>query len=564
MTEALPTSAPRHIGKYRLDGMLGKGAMGVVYRAFDPLIERTVALKTVRRDLGDDEQAREMIERFRKEAQAAGRLMHPNIVAVHEYGESDDIAFIAMEYIDGTPLSSLIGDQPCPLPQALAWIGDLLAALDYSHERGVVHRDIKPANLLVTRDGRIKVGDFGIARVESSTLTQNGAMLGTPSYMSPEQFRGEPIDGRSDLFAAGIVLYQLLTGKRPFAGSTATVMLQVLNHTPPQPSSLNAALPPAIDAVVMRALSKDAGQRHATAREFQLALSALRDGGGWDGAEHDSDATILAPSHALMSQSLTSQPGWAHHRPQQSRHGTAGTGGGTGGASWPDWMQAVAAPLEAILTRQIGPMAKLLLRKIAATSSDFDNLGQQLLLCIPSPAARSLFEQQLAAIRAEHFPVTRGSASGDSGGGGDSSNGNGNSSGGSANLAGNATTASTGGTGAGTSPSSATHPSRVLATTQTTMATPPAALTPEFAATVTPVLAAAVGPIAAILVKRALRTALDRDDFVALLTTHIDAPAARGRFLEQAGRLRDADQPPRPPDPAAPRYACCQYPSMAV
>jgi len=526
MTDAVPTSPPRHIGKYRLDGMLGKGAMGVVYRAFDPLIERTVALKTVRRDLGDDEQAREIIDRFRKEAQAAGRLMHPNIVAVHEYGESDDIAFIAMEFVDGTPLSSLIGERPCPLPQALAWFDDLLAALDYSHQRGVVHRDIKPANLLVTRDGRIKVGDFGIARVESSTLTQNGAMLGTPSYMSPEQFRGEAVDGRSDLFAAGIVLYQLLTGKRPFSGSSATVMLHVLNHTPPQPSWLNAALPAGLDAVVMRALSKDAAHRHATAREFQLALAALRDDAAWEGAEQDSDATILAPSNALMPQALASRSAWAHHPPQPSLHGTGGgTGGGTGAgtANLPDWLQAVAAPLEAILTRQIGPMAKLLLRKIAATSPDFESLGRQLLLCIPSPAARSVFEQQLAAIHAEHFPVTR--------------------SGGTTDVAGTGANPGTGGdtSMSGASLSTAAQSSQLSTATNVdtriTAATPEAPLTPAFAASITPVLAVAVGPIAAILVKRALLNARDRDDFIALLTTHIDLPAARKRFFEQVTSL---------------------------
>jgi serine/threonine protein kinase len=414
---AMSAEMPSHIGKYRLDGLLGKGAMGVVYRALDPLIERTVALKTVRRDLGDDEQAREMIERFRKEAQAAGRLMHPNIVAVHEYGESDDVAYIAMEFVDGTPLSALIGDRPCALAQALDWFSDLLAALDYSHQRGVVHRDIKPANLLVTRDGRIKISDFGIARIESSTLTQTGAMLGTPSYMSPEQFRGEAIDGRSDLFSAGIVLYQLLTGQRPFSGSAATVMQQVLNHTPSQPSQLNAALPPGFDTVVMQALAKDPRQRHATARAFQQALNAvLRDGGNGVSSpaperpahEADSDATILAAPASL--QALTSQPGWADRSayPPGTGAGTGnGTGTGTGAtANQPAWLQAMLPSLETLLTRQIGPMAKLLLRKVAASSPDFDNLGRQLLEHIPSPSAKLVFQEQMAAIGADYLPAT--------------------------------------------------------------------------------------------------------------------------------------------------------------
>jgi serine/threonine-protein kinase len=494
MTDA--ADIPRRIGKYRLDGLLGKGAMGVVYRALDPLIERTVALKTVRRDLGDEEQAREMIERFRKEAQAAGRLMHPNIVAVHEYGESDEVAYIAMEFVDGTPLSALIGERPCPLPQALEWFSDLLAALDYSHQHGVVHRDIKPANLLVTRDGRIKISDFGIARIESSTLTQTGAMLGTPSYMSPEQFRGEAIDGRSDLFSAGVVLYQLLTGQRPFSGSAATVMQQVLNHTPTQPSRLNAALPPGFDTVIMRALAKDPRQRHDTARAFQQALNAVpRDAAAPPAQEQDSDATILAAPASL--QTLSSQPGWAD---RSARHST-GTGA-TATANQPAWQQAILPSLETLLTRQIGPMAKLLLRKIAATSPDFDSLGRQLLEHIPSPSAKALFQQQMAALGAEHLAAA--------GAGMDSQ----------------ASTAAT--------PPPATPPTPASTAVP---AAPPPPPTPEFAAAVTPMLAAAIGPIAAIVVKRALRLAPNRDDFITELATHIDAAAARQRFLEQTRQL---------------------------
>jgi serine/threonine-protein kinase len=505
---------PTHIGKYRLDGLLGKGAMGVVYRAIDPLIERTVALKTVRRDLGDDEQAREIVERFRKEAQAAGRLMHSNIVAVHEYGESEDIAYIAMEFVDGTPLSALMGERPCPVPQALDWFSDLLAALDYSHQRGVVHRDIKPANLLVTRDGRIKVSDFGIARIESSTLTQTGAMLGTPSYMSPEQFRGEAIDGRSDLFSAGIVLYQLLTAQRPFSGSAATVMQQVLNHTPQQPSLLNATLPPGLDTVIMQALAKDPRQRHASARAFQLALNALLRDGATAGTsiaapaqqqEQDSDATILAAPASLHA--LSSQPGWA----DRSR-------GGTGTGSQPAWLLAMLPSLEIMLTRQIGPMAKLLLRKIAASSPDFDSLGRQLLEHIPSPAAKTLFQQQLTEIGAEHLPATA-----------------------TRNLRTDHGTA-----GPATAPTQPAptlppfqEPANAAAPEPQTPAPAPKPLTPEFATAVTPILAAAIGPIAAIVVKRAARQADQRDDFITLLATHIDVTSARDRFLENALRLAE-------------------------
>ncbi|TFW20084.1 serine/threonine-protein kinase [Duganella callida] len=458
--------APRQIGKYRLDGMLGQGAMGVVYRATDPLIGRTVALKTVRRDLGDDAPAREIVERFRKEAQAAGRLMHPNIVTVYEYGEEEHLAYIAMEYIDGTPLSALLREQPASLAQVLEWYGDLLTALAYSHAHGVVHRDIKPANLLVTREGRIKISDFGIARIESSTLTQTGAMLGTPSYMSPEQFRGEAVDGRSDLFSAGVVLYQLLTGQRPFTGSAATVMQQVLNHTPPAPTQLNPTLPAGLDTVLRHALAKDREARYAGAREFLQALTAaLRSDDG------DQDATILlAPSG-----------------PAASLHGTAADT-----LAPPDWLAASMPALELILARQIGPMAKLLLRKIVPAAPDFDSLGRQLLAHIPSPQAQALFQQQLAEIRAGHLLAER-----------------------------------------------STPMLTVPPPTQGSQ-TMPAPLSQELTGAAVPLLAQAIGPIAAIVVKRVARQATGRKDFVALLASHIEAPAARARFLEQAAWIGGA------------------------
>jgi serine/threonine-protein kinase len=510
---------PAQIGKYRIDGLLGQGAMGTVYRAHDPLIERAVALKTVRRDPGDAEQAVELVERFRKEAQAAGRLMHPNIVAVYEYGEAGELAYIAMEFVDGTPLSALLAAQPCGVAQALAWGGDLLAALAYSHEHGVVHRDIKPANLLVTRDGAIKITDFGIARIDSSTLTQTGAMLGTPSYMSPEQFRGETIDGRSDVFSAGVVLYQLLTGQRPFSGGAATVMQQVLQHTPPLPSVVNTALPAALDAVLMRALAKDRDQRYPSARDFQLALAtALR-----EAPASDDDATILAPAAGLQTSTVRN----AGSAPLSPAGGAAGgvtgaiggmagvafglagaTGGATGSAAgamvgatggsagasagtlggtanYPAWLQPALPALEAALTRQIGPMAKLLLRKLASTAADFEALGPQLLQHIPSPQAKTAFQQQLAELQGLHLPAA------------------------SIDL-------SIAGASAATATLTPTLPMLALSSM------------------LTPLLAAAIGPIASIVVKRALRQATSRSELINLLAGQIEAPAARARFLAQA------------------------------
>lgn len=496
-------SEVRQIGRYRLEGMLGQGAMGTVHRARDTLIERTVALKTVRRDAGDATREHEIIERFRMEAQAAGRLMHPNIVAVYDYGETDEVAYIAMEFVDGTALSALLGERATPLPRALDWFGDLMTGLDYAHAHGVVHRDIKPANLLVTRDGRVKISDFGIARLESSTLTQIGTMLGTPSYMSPEQFRGDPVDGRSDLFSAGVVLYQMLTGQRPFTGATAAVMQQVLNHTPAPPSSLNPALPAAFDAVVMQALAKAPEERHASARAFRQALdAALRDASDADatvfaavaGAAPD-DATILAPPAAAVSAT------WAEGAAQRSRGGTsAGTGMGTS-ASMPAWLLEAAPDLEDVLTRQIGPMARLLLRRVAQTAPDFDALTGALLEHIPSPQARAMFEQQVTAIRTRHLPPTASVTS---------------------------TRRPRGGTASRTRP-------RTVA--PTAAPAPVVFITAEDAARFVPVLALAIGPIAAIVVKRALREPCSRDAFAARLAEHIEDEAARARFLAQAAML---------------------------
>jgi serine/threonine protein kinase len=267
------------LGKYRIDSILGKGAMGVVYKAFDPGIERVVALKTIRKEMFSEKEQADLIERFKNEAQAAGRLNHPNIVTVYDYGEDAESAYIAMEFVDGVGLDTLLApERPTELPRVLAWMGDLLGGLAYAHSRGVVHRDVKPANLLVTRAGQLKIGDFGIARIESSTLTQAGSMVGTPSYMSPEQYRGDAIDGRADVFSAGIVLYQLLTGARPFSGSASVVMQQILNEDPAPPSRALAALGTRFDALLARAMAKPPDARYPSARAFHEALlAAARD-----------------------------------------------------------------------------------------------------------------------------------------------------------------------------------------------------------------------------------------------------------------------------------------------
>jgi serine/threonine-protein kinase len=278
---------PPIIGRYEVRRAVGRGGMAVVLEAWDPVLHRTLAIKLVDRHRLDPAVAGDALRRFKREAQAAARLTHPNVVQVYEYGEEADYAWIAMEYVAGKPLTAYLGEGlRTEVLRVRDIVGQLLDALAYSHTQGVVHRDIKPANLLVTPEGQIKVTDFGIARMEASNLTQRGDMLGTPSYMSPEQYMGEATDGRTDIFSAGVILYELLTGERPFRGdSSGQIMQRILHDTPPNPSELNAKVPPAADWVVQKALAKDAQDRFPSAREFQVALyAALPDQQGADAA----------------------------------------------------------------------------------------------------------------------------------------------------------------------------------------------------------------------------------------------------------------------------------------
>ena len=263
----------KKLGKYEIEKELGRGAMGVVYKGIDPFIKRPVALKTINKELLQSAEAKVLLERFQQEAQAVGRLNHQNIVDIYEFGEDEGAFFIAMEFVEGRELEAYF--------QETARFGNdnmvnimlqLLDALGYSHQNGVIHRDIKPANILVKEDGALVVTDFGIARLESSNLTQAGTVMGTPSYMSPEQFTGQTVDQRSDIFSVGVILYQLLTGEKPFVGSIATIMHKVLKESPINPSALNVQVPVGFDAIVSKAVAKRPEDRFQSAAEFSEAI----------------------------------------------------------------------------------------------------------------------------------------------------------------------------------------------------------------------------------------------------------------------------------------------------
>ena len=287
----------KKLGRYDILRVLGKGAMGVVYEARDPNLNRRVAIKVIGVDTLSPEEAADYEHRFRTEAHSAARLQHPNIVSVYDSDRDGETPYMVMEYVDGKDLKRhLDNGQRYTLEQSVRMMCDLLSALEYAHNHKVVHRDIKPANMLIEASGRLKLTDFGVARIQDSgdgTRTQGG-MVGTLKYMSPEQVDGKPVDAASDMFSVGIVLYQLLTDRRPFDGNSYfAIATQITSQEPPAPSTVNGMLPVELDAVLAKALAKEKGQRYASAIDFALALQA---------AARSADPTIVPSANPYKSQ----------------------------------------------------------------------------------------------------------------------------------------------------------------------------------------------------------------------------------------------------------------------
>jgi serine/threonine-protein kinase len=357
------SGTPEHIGRYQIERVLGRGAMGVIYKAHDPEIDRTVAIKLIRADLLEGEEQAAYLARFRREAQAAGRCNHSNIVALYDYSVNAANPFLVMEYVEGVSLAhALSRGMRFPPADAVSIILQVLDALACAHALGVVHRDIKPANILLIANTRVqvKVTDFGISRLGASTITLDGSVVGTPAYMSPEQCRGEEVDHRSDLFSVGTVLFELLSGQRPFPGdSISEVTAKVLFAEPPD---LQGRVPEPLMAVLRRALSKRPVDRFDTAVAMADALRGRMPGAAEAGL---AETIVQIPSDrepAVVS-------------------------------------EAILTTLQRRLARDVGPIAKTLVTSAARKAPDFDALCDLLARNISADDDRQAF---LRDVRQHH------------------------------------------------------------------------------------------------------------------------------------------------------------------
>ncbi|MFT6903781.1 MAG: serine/threonine protein kinase [Oleiphilaceae bacterium] len=361
------------IGKYKIECVLGKGAMGVVYRALDTDIDRTVGLKTLHAHLLEGEQGDDFSQRFLQEAKAAARCLHANIVTVFDFGVHDSTPFIVMEYVDGVELKSqMVADMTFSLGLTLDIIKQILEALDYAHENGVVHRDIKPANIMIMDNGRVKVSDFGVARLDNSNLTSTGMMVGTPNYMSPEAMYGLNVDGRSDLYSVGILLFELITKKRPLPSAGLEEAMEPLNRC----TNLNPVQLKQIRPLILKALQPNPEARFQNATEFLIqinSIASLVDSSQEFGQDTDQKTIIFRPPPL--------------DRPKEAaRDSTSQTALGD---------QSVLSALESSLVRYIGPAAKALIKKQCKTSTTLSDLSLNLARHIPNDDERSEFLKNL-------------------------------------------------------------------------------------------------------------------------------------------------------------------------
>ena len=489
---------PRSIGKYDIIDALGIGGMGTVYRGFDTTLERTVAVKVLQLDRGHDVTPQELSARFRNEARAVARLNHPSIVTIFDYDDQDPVgAYIVMEYVNGCALDEYVKKRPeLHLEDAVSAMQQVLAGLAYAHRQGVIHRDIKPSNLLVTREGAVKITDFGIAKIGPRSQTQSGLIVGTPQYMAPEQYMGGVVDHRCDIHAAGAVLYELLTGSPPFQGGAAEVMYKVCHEVPKPVSSVNRAISPVFDAVVGRALSKAAANRYTSAIEFQQALRA-----SWDSVSAQPPSPTMSDGAKLIATAISRNPVKPKAPtpvagpgpPQPAAQAPAPVSSASrrprnvaDSGSLAAWSREQLAEIERHLSAIMGPVARVLVQDAAATTASRKELYQLLANRLQTPEERRRFLQaggESAAVDTGPMPARATNAIVFS------------------NIVG--------------------RPLTLEATQRATV-----------------LLARYLGPIAGLLTRKAAQTATDEAQLYALLAEKVTDAAERERFIKEAGRQR--------------------------
>lgn len=354
------------IGRYRVEGLLGTGAMGEVYRAYDPVIDRLVAIKVVRTELAAGSGSEQWLQRFRREARAAGRRFHPNIVAILDFGEDDGMPFLAMEYVEGRSLDAILKTSgPLDPARSVAVITQVLGALGFAHQNGIVHRDVKPSNIMVLNSGEVKVADFGIARIDASEFTIVGDLLGTPAYMAPEQFAGAPVDKRTDLFAAGVILFEMLTAVKPFRGKSITEIISFMETRGPEDiRALNPAVPDSLKRVITKALAFDPAQRYDDAAKFSNAII---------------EAFPVRPDETPFP-----EPSVSDSPALKAEDGEGAPDGAT-------WRSDLSRDIERDLATFIGPMATIALKRAIRQTNDIMSLYDLLARQIVNPRDRAEF-----------------------------------------------------------------------------------------------------------------------------------------------------------------------------
>jgi len=470
-------NSPQRLGKYPITGILGKGAMGIVYRGYDPVIKRPVAIKTIRRELiEEDERAESIAGRFRKEAQAAGALNHPGIVSIYEYGEDASHAYIAMEYVEGNSLREYLArGARFEERDIVSIMSQLLDALDFAHKRTVWHRDVKPANVIIMGNGRIKLADFGIARIESSDRTLANVIMGTPGYIAPEHYLGQPTDHRIDIFSAGVLFYVLLSGLAPFRGRPEAIMHDVCYHDPVPPSEADPQHRWAkYDPIVSRSIAKSPSNRFDSAADFRASILAEY---ARPVSESISESTIIRhPVRPTPSEGSV---------PSQTQKTSAVSTGGT--APPPGWELPVLAGVEVELARYVGPVAKVLVRRAARQHKNLPALVAALAVSIDVAKDRDGFARAVTGkgLQQNTQPML---------------------------VAAEGTDTSVG---------------------ETVMTGP--AMSDQDLERATKLLTTFIGPIAKVVVKRAAGPNVSRRDFFARVAESLDSETQRERFLREAG-----------------------------